>query len=94
MGILGFEQAKNYLLIANPTEEPFRWLQVQVWSPSPEATLGIVGTGRRLGISTMIRVTSGREHVDATADDGLTLLQLVGADQTVAAWQSSFGARG
>src|SRR5688572_1733520 len=29
MGILGFEQEKNYLLISNPIEEPFRWLQVQ-----------------------------------------------------------------
>ncbi|HLP78738.1 MAG TPA: flagellar assembly protein FliW [Candidatus Paceibacterota bacterium] len=29
MGILGFEQMKNYLLIANPEEEPFRWLQVK-----------------------------------------------------------------
>ena len=24
MGILGFEQMKDYLLIANPAEEPFR----------------------------------------------------------------------
>ena len=29
MGILGFEQMKNYLLIANPAEEPFRWLRVK-----------------------------------------------------------------
>jgi flagellar assembly factor FliW len=29
MGILGFEQTKNYLLIATPAEEPFRWLQVK-----------------------------------------------------------------
>ena len=29
MGILGFEQMKNYLLISNPDEEPFRWLQVK-----------------------------------------------------------------
>ena len=29
MGILGFEQMKNYLLIANPEEAPFRWLQVK-----------------------------------------------------------------
>lgn len=29
MGILGFEQMKNYLLIANPEEQPFRWLQVK-----------------------------------------------------------------
>lgn len=29
MGILGFEQMKQYLLIANPEEEPFRWLQVK-----------------------------------------------------------------
>jgi flagellar assembly factor FliW len=29
MGILGFEQTKNYLLIANPAERPFRWLQVK-----------------------------------------------------------------
>lgn len=29
MGILGFEQMKDYLLIANPDEEPFRWLQVK-----------------------------------------------------------------
>jgi flagellar assembly factor FliW len=29
MGILGFEQEKNYLLISNPAEEPFRWLQAQ-----------------------------------------------------------------
>lgn len=28
-GILGFEQTTNYLLIANPDEEPFRWLQVK-----------------------------------------------------------------
>ena len=29
MGLLGFEQIKDYLLIVNPAEEPFRWLQVQ-----------------------------------------------------------------
>ena len=29
MGILGFEQMKEYLLIANPEEQPFRWLQVK-----------------------------------------------------------------
>ncbi len=29
MGVLGFEQMKSYLLIANPEEEPFRWLQVK-----------------------------------------------------------------
>ena len=29
MGILGFERMKDYLLIANPDEEPFRWLQVK-----------------------------------------------------------------
>lgn len=29
MGILGFEQMKHYLLIANPEEAPFRWLQVK-----------------------------------------------------------------
>ncbi|HYG22018.1 MAG TPA: flagellar assembly protein FliW [Verrucomicrobiae bacterium] len=28
-GILGFEQMKDYLLVANPDEEPFRWLQVK-----------------------------------------------------------------
>ena len=29
MGVLGFEQIKAYLLIANPGEEPFEWLQVK-----------------------------------------------------------------
>ena len=29
MGLLGFEQIKDYLLIINPAEEPFRWLQVK-----------------------------------------------------------------
>jgi len=29
MGLLGFEEIKDYLLIANPDEEPFRWLQVK-----------------------------------------------------------------
>lgn len=29
MGMLGFEQMKDYLLIARPGEEPFRWLQVK-----------------------------------------------------------------
>lgn len=29
MGLLGFEQIKDYLLVANPAEEPFRWLQVK-----------------------------------------------------------------
>jgi flagellar assembly factor FliW len=29
MGILGFEREKNFLLITNPSEKPFRWLQVQ-----------------------------------------------------------------
>jgi flagellar assembly factor FliW len=29
MGLLGFEKMKDYLLIANPAEEPFGWLQVQ-----------------------------------------------------------------
>ena len=28
-GLLGFEQIKQYLLIANPGEEPFEWLQVK-----------------------------------------------------------------
>jgi flagellar assembly factor FliW len=29
MGLLGFERMKDYLLIANPAEEPFGWLQVK-----------------------------------------------------------------
>lgn len=29
MGLLGFEQMKDYLLIINAAEEPFRWLQVK-----------------------------------------------------------------
>jgi len=29
MGLLGFEQIKEYLLIANPDEDPFRWLRVK-----------------------------------------------------------------
>jgi flagellar assembly factor FliW len=29
MGLLGFEQMKDYLLISNPEEEPFRWLRVK-----------------------------------------------------------------
>jgi flagellar assembly factor FliW len=29
MGLLGFEKIKDYLLIVNPAEEPFRWLQVK-----------------------------------------------------------------
>jgi flagellar assembly factor FliW len=29
MGLLGFEHLKNYLLVANPQEEPFCWLQVK-----------------------------------------------------------------
>ena len=29
MGLLGFEQFKEYLLLANPEEAPFGWLQVK-----------------------------------------------------------------
>ena len=29
MGLLGFEQIKDYVLLANPSEEPFAWLQVE-----------------------------------------------------------------
>ncbi len=29
MGLLGFEHFKDYLLVANPDEEPFLWLQVK-----------------------------------------------------------------
>src|SRR5215469_14628521 len=29
MGLLGFEQIKDYLLLANPDEAPFGWLQVK-----------------------------------------------------------------
>jgi flagellar assembly factor FliW len=29
MGLLGFEHLKNYLLVTNPGEEPFFWLQVR-----------------------------------------------------------------
>ena len=29
MGLLGFEQIKDYVLLANPTEAPFAWLQVE-----------------------------------------------------------------
>jgi flagellar assembly factor FliW len=29
MGLLGFEQIKDYLLVASPAEAPFRWLQVR-----------------------------------------------------------------
>lgn len=28
MGLLGFEHLKDYLLVSNPAEEPFLWLQV------------------------------------------------------------------
>jgi flagellar assembly factor FliW len=29
MGLLGFEHMKDYLLLANPEEEPFMWLRVK-----------------------------------------------------------------
>ena len=29
MGILGFEQTKDYILVTKPGEEPFAWLQVE-----------------------------------------------------------------
>lgn len=29
MGLLGFEEIKDYLLLANPDEKPFGWLQVK-----------------------------------------------------------------
>jgi flagellar assembly factor FliW len=29
MGLLGFEQVKEFALIANPGEEPFQWLEVK-----------------------------------------------------------------
>lgn len=29
MGLLGFEKMKDYLLIANPGEEPFGWLKIK-----------------------------------------------------------------
>jgi flagellar assembly factor FliW len=29
MGLLGFEQMKDYVLLSNPGEEPFCWLQVK-----------------------------------------------------------------
>ena|SRR5215469_4103008 len=29
MGLLGFENLKDYLLVSNPDEEPFLWLQVK-----------------------------------------------------------------
>lgn len=29
LGLLGFEQLKDYLLVTNPGEEPFCWLQVK-----------------------------------------------------------------
>jgi flagellar assembly factor FliW len=29
MGLLGFEQIKDYLLVVNPGEQPFAWLRVQ-----------------------------------------------------------------
>jgi len=29
MGLLGFERMKDYVLIANPEEDPFGWLQVK-----------------------------------------------------------------
>jgi flagellar assembly factor FliW len=29
MGLLGFEQIKDYVLLTNPAEEPFAWLQVE-----------------------------------------------------------------
>lgn len=28
-GLLGFEKIKQYLLVSNPVEEPFRWLRVK-----------------------------------------------------------------
>jgi len=29
VGLLGFEQIKDYVLVSNPGEEPFAWLQVE-----------------------------------------------------------------
>jgi flagellar assembly factor FliW len=33
MGLLGFEHLTDYLLVANPGEEPFLWLQVKANAP-------------------------------------------------------------
>lgn len=33
MGLLGFEDLKDYILVSKPDEEPFQWLQVKENSP-------------------------------------------------------------
>ena len=67
--------------------EPGRSAALELTCPGPEAALAMVGSARRLGVTSKAREVRGADRVVLRDGEQITqLLQLMGAPQTAATW--------
>src|ERR1700744_5928141 len=68
--------------------EPGRACSLEITCPSAEAALGLVGVGRRLGLSAKAREVRGSDRVVVRDGDAIgALLTRIGAHESVLAWE-------
>ena len=68
--------------------EPGRACSLEITCPSSEAALGLVGVGRRLGVSAKAREVRGADRVVVRDGDAIgALLTRIGAHESVLAWE-------
>ncbi len=68
--------------------EPGRACSLEITCPSSEAALGLVGVGRRLGVSAKAREVRGSDRVVVRDGDAIgALLTRIGAHESVLAWE-------
>jgi DNA-binding protein WhiA len=68
--------------------EPGRACSLEITCPSSEAALGLVGVGRRLGVTAKAREVRGADRVVVRDGDAISaLLTRIGAHESVMAWE-------
>lgn len=69
--------------------EPGRSVSLEVTCPGPEAALALVGAARRIGVAAKSREVRGADRVVIRDSDAIaTLLRRIGAEKSLATWQS------
>ncbi|GAA5152006.1 DNA-binding protein WhiA [Microbacterium pseudoresistens] len=79
---------RGAFLAAGSLSEPGRSAVLEVNCPSSEAAMALVGAAHRLGIAAKAREVRGMPRVVVREGDAIrTLLSLMGAERTAAAWE-------
>ncbi|GAA4488761.1 DNA-binding protein WhiA [Microbacterium panaciterrae] len=79
---------RGAFLAAGSLSEPGRSAVLEVAAPSSEAAMALVGAAHRIGISAKAREVRGMPRVVIREPEGIrSLLVLIGATKTAAAWE-------